>query len=271
MERDHRRRYPLHLQMVLPADYRERQETGDILSTLADRGFEGVELNIEDPWRTNLPDVVSYLAEYRLRLLNFASGLTAKALGLSLSTADETLRADSVERCVSLVELLKGTGAGIIIGFLKGPADPDPPRARERFRISLEELAQPASESRVPLVVEATNRYESSVANSLEDTKAVIEGLPEEVMRILPDTFHMNIEEADMYGALKRHLPSYNSVHLSDNNRFYPGFGAMDFGRILSHLESIGFNGDLAIEGNVVHNLVDDLAASAKYLQPLLK
>ncbi len=69
-----------------------------------------------------------------------------------------------------------------------------------------------------------------------------------------------------MFEALKRHLPKYDSVHISDNNRRYPGKGAIDFSRIIAHLDRIGFIGPVTIEGNVVDTMSDELRDAAMYL-----
>jgi D-psicose/D-tagatose/L-ribulose 3-epimerase len=225
--------YPLAVQFALPERWRDDRALGDTLDGLRAAGLTGVELNIADPFSLDWPDLFAYLKEHGLALFRFASGLTAKAHGLSLSASDEQTRRRSVTACGEVVRALGGTGTGIIIGFLKGPPAADRDGARHRFAQSLADLVPDAAAHGVPLVVEATNRYESSVANALDDTAAL---LPDTDARgrwvqILPDTFHMNIEEADMTGALARHAALFSSVHLSDNNRLFPGRGAIDFGR----------------------------------------
>ncbi len=178
----------------------------------------------------------------------------------------------SVAACRQVARALGGTGIGIIIGFLKGTVTTDRDGARRRFAESLADLVPEAAAHGVPLVVEATNRYESAVANALADTAAL---LPEGDARgrwaqLLPDTFHMNIEESDMPGALERHAALFTSVHLSDNNRLFPGRGAIDFGRVIGTLRRIGWQGYLAIEGNVTGPLAEDARAAAEALAPHL-
>jgi sugar phosphate isomerase/epimerase len=160
---------------------------------------------------------------------------------------------------------------GLIIGFLKGGVAPDPAAARERFRASLGQLIPHAEKRSVAVLVEATNRYESSVGNGLADTAALLEGFGPECGQILPDTFHMNIEEADMEESLRGARDRFASVHLSDNNRLFPGFGAIDFVELFGFLEGIGFMGRLAVEGNVRGSLEADLRATAALIGPLLE
>jgi sugar phosphate isomerase/epimerase len=81
----------------------------------------------------------------------------------------------------------------------------------------------------------------------------------------------MNIEEADMLGTLKKSFARFRSLHLSDNNRHFPGFGAIDFGRIIACLRESGYQGRLAVEGNVRNDILGDLRVTMKYLAPLLE
>ena len=245
--RGHAFSFPLAVQLLLPENYRQQEDTRRQFTLLSELGFSGVELNFHEPGRID-PAV---LAE-------------------SLSAADGHTRRRSVERALEFIDFAARLEAGVIVGFLKGGPAPDRAKARECFADSLDRLAPRAAELQVPLLIEATNRYESAVANSLADTAALVEPYASGGMRILPDTFHMNIEEADPFAALKRFAHLYDSLHISDNNRFFPGLGAIDFPRYLDFLKSVGYRGGLAIEGNLRQDLEGDLKASLAYLAPIL-
>ncbi len=62
----------------------------------------------------------------------------------------------------------------------------------------------------------------------------------------------------------------FSSVHLSDNNRFFPGRGAISFGPIIGALRRIGWIVFLAIEGNTVNGLLADARAAVEALAPHL-
>ena len=89
-------------------------------------------------------------------------------------------------------------------------------------------------------------------------------------MQILPDTFHMNIEEVNMEQALTEHRTCFSSLHLSDNTRHFPGFGALDFARIIAILDKLNYQGKLAIEGNVRTSFIADVELAIQHLAPLL-
>lgn len=263
-------KFPISIQLVLPDDYRDSKDFNEVCSLLQDLGFFGVELNIADFESVPIGMLQDFLAGYNLRLSMFASGKTAQTFGLSLSHEDASIRSKSVAACKRMIDYVEGTDAGIIVGFLKGKNDIDQATACELLKLSLNEIAPYTTDKKVNLLIEATNRYESPAARSLEDSVDLVKDLESPYMRILPDTFHMNIEESDMLEALDRYFEYFDSVHVSDNNRFFPGFGAINFDNVLSFLEKKNFRGGIAIEGNIKKNLIDDIRYSVEYLVPYL-
>ncbi len=288
-------RYPLSFQTVLPIDYAKNEEFRRLLALMKELGLWGIELNVADPGDARVSDVAAvraFLARFGLNLSMYATGLTAKSRGLSLSDTDEERRRAAAEGAKGMIRWVAGSGAqaatsrsagdppkaGIIIGFLKGGVSSEPSRARAQLVRSLVEIAPHAREAGVPVLLEATNRYEASVANSLADTVAVIRDAEQALgwherpatLQILPDTFHMNIEEPNMERAMKEHASYFSSFHLSDNNRRFPGFGAIDFAKVASILGEMGYQGRVAIEGNTGGALLDDLRRSVEYLAAIL-
>jgi D-psicose/D-tagatose/L-ribulose 3-epimerase len=266
--------FPLAVQLLLAGDYLEQEETRRLFALLTELGFSGVELNFPAPAEIDPEELTELLAGFGLRCSMFATGFTAKSEKLSLSSADEHVRLRSVKRCLDFIDFAARLDAGVIVGFLKGgpaPSATERETARLCFADSLARIAPRAAEREVPLLIEATNRYESAVANSLEETAALVKPYADGGMRILPDTFHMNIEETDPLAALERFAPLFDSLHISDNNRFFPGLGAIDFSRYLDWLKNSGYRGGLAIEGNLKQDLQSDLRASLSYLAPLLR
>jgi D-psicose/D-tagatose/L-ribulose 3-epimerase len=265
-----RYRYFLAIQTRLPERYNEDAEFRRNLETLQRLGFDGVELNIRDPETVEPARLRAYLAEFGLVLSMFASGLTAKAHQLSLATPDEARRRESIARTARFLEFAHEFGAGVIAGYLKGAPQENDPGARERLAASGVELAAVAGRLKTPLLIEAVNRYESPVGHSLADTWDIARRAANPFVQILPDTFHMNIEEADMKQAIRAHRTCFSSFHLSDNNRHFPGFGAIDFAAVIGVLDDVGYEGKLAIEGNVRTSFAADVEVAMQRLSPLL-
>jgi len=265
-----RYRYFLAIQTRLSEDYVGDAEFRRNLETLQRLGFDGVELNIQDPERVEPARLRAYLAEFGLVLSMFASGLTAKTFQLSLATADDARRTETIHRTKRFLEFAHEFGAGVIAGYLKGAPQEAHPAARERLTASVMELAPVANRLKTPLLIEAVNRYESPVGHSLAETWEIARQAGSPFVQILPDTFHMNIEEANLEQALINHQACFTSFHLSDNTRHFPGFGALDFARVIAILDRIGYQGKLAIEGNVRKSLAEDVEVAMEYLGPLL-
>ena len=262
--------FPLAVQTVLPPDYRENGTLQSDLRLLQELGFAGVELNIAHPQSEDISSIRRFLDQFGLRLTLYATGLTAKTHGLSLSSTDRAVWKKSLEACRAMIDFVAGTDTGIIIGFLKGGPSSDVQGHRERLAAALKQIAPHVERKRVRVLVEATNRYEAAAANDLTAAVDLVKPLGTDYLQILPDTFHMNIEEAQgPIAALKTWAGYYESVHISDNNRLFPGFGAIDFNRILVSLKEIGYQGSIAIEGNIRSSFKDDIQASAEYLAHL--
>lgn len=264
-------RFPLAIQMALPDDYRHNQAFGEALKLLQQSGFTGIELNIADVESEDMDAIQRFLGEYDLVMTMFASGLAAKTHSLSLSSPDAAIRSRSVDASLRFIDFVQGYDVGVIIGFLKGGPILDADRAKSDFLASMGPIAAHARMKQVHVIIEATNRYESSVANTLGEAAQVVDVLDNPYLHILPDTFHMNIEEADTRAALIAHQDRFISVHISDNNRYYPGLGAIDFNRVFQTLETISFSGPVAIEGNLRSGFSADLRDSIAYLETLLK
>jgi len=266
-----RRKFDIAIQLHLPEKYREDSYFNEVLETLRELGFAGVELNMLDPEKIVPDDLEEFLHNYGLKFTMLATGATAKKRGLSLSSEDEQVRRRSVSECRSFIDFAARFRAGVIMGYLKGGPAADPHQARRSIEESLREVVPRAIEKQVPFLVEATNRYESSIVNTLDDAQALITVFAENpIVQMLPDTFHMNIEEKDMFASLEKHRKHYSNLHISDNNRFFPGFGAIRFADLFDFLRSIDYSGMVAIEGNTTIDLLSDIRAAMKYLEPLL-
>jgi catechol 2,3-dioxygenase-like lactoylglutathione lyase family enzyme len=100
----------------------------------------------------------------------------------------------------------------------------------------------------VNVVIEPVNRYEIDFLNSVEETASFLDRHGLRGIGLMPDLFHMNIEDADPAAALRRHARRVEYVHFADSNRNAPGSGHMDFVSPLRALGDSGFKGWIALE-----------------------
>jgi hypothetical protein len=82
----------------------------------------------------------------------------------------------------------------------------------------------------VTVGLEALNRFECYLLNTMDDLAAFIRRVGHPNIRAMYDTFHANIEEADPIGALTRNRAEVVHIHLSENDRGVPGRGNIPWG-----------------------------------------
>jgi len=258
---------PFAIQIVLDENFEKNQS--NFFAFLSDVGFRGVELNIANHQKVNVRQLTDFLSFHHLQMTMFASGLSAKINQLSLSSANEDIRKKSVDECIEYIEFASKFDAGVILGFIKGGVVSDKSQAKDYFIDSLQKLVHHAEKYKTTVLVEATNRYETSVATNVKEAVEIVASTQSSFFKILADTFHMNIEEKNMLQTLKDYKDFYVSLHLSDNNRLLPGLGAINFEAILDFLEQQQYTGWFALEGNVETDLKTDIQLSMNYLNKI--
>lgn len=256
--------FPVTLQTTYRAP-EERASFEALLAQLQQLGFYGIELNLPNLDLIAPQELISLLAEYNLTLTYLATGAYAKANGYSLSTADDALRRQSILGCVDNIEYAARAGAGVILGFFKGGPGDSPAAAEARLIDSIGQVCS-LTKAGVPILLEATNRKESSCACTLPEAERIITAIGDSRLRILPDTYHMCFQSVDTMDEVSRLRAYIPNIHLSDNTRFFPGLGSLDFSLIVRALQDMGYQGTCGLEGSIRDSLFEDLRASAAYL-----
>lgn len=245
----------------------------EYLDAAQEHGLSVVEMNVVDYDGVEAAALSDFVSGFGLRLQNLATGGMAVKRGHALAHPDSDTRADAVatiRRAIDFSRSIAGhtglTPPGIILGLVQGKSSDSKAGQRSLFARSLEELVPSAQAAAVALVIESTNRFLSGVSHTVEDSVELAVQLRSNCIRVLPDTFHMNIEERDMCAELLRHLPYIDELHVSENNRLYPGFGMIDFRHIRNCIEAAGFRGPYVIEGNLNTSVRDAIAKSVATL-----
>ncbi|RLK25021.1 sugar phosphate isomerase/epimerase [Micromonospora sp. M71_S20] len=151
----------------------------------------------------------------------------------------------------------------------------EPPRSpagdRQVLVDALGELGEHARAEGVTLFLEPLNRYEDHMVNRLADAVALCAAVGLPSVRVVADTFHMNIEEDDVHRAVRAAAPYLGHVQVSDSNRHQPGAGHLDWPALVRTLLEIDYRGWLALEcrlrGDPVRAL-HQAAAVLRHAQP---
>ena len=113
---------------------------------------------------------------------------------------------------------------------------------------NVKHLGKIAADCGVDYCLEVLNRFEGYLLNTCAECKQFVEEVDEPAVKIMLDTFHMNIEEDDMVSAILLAGDKLGHFHVGENNRRLPGKGGMDWYRIGAALRQIGYNKNVVME-----------------------
>jgi sugar phosphate isomerase/epimerase len=217
---------------------------------IAECGYDGVELAIRDPNLIDADALLSVTKAYGLGVPAIGTGQAWGEEGLSFTDPDKAVREAAIQRVRDHVPFAARTGAVIIIGLLRGIVKPgvDHAQAMAWLINALKRCSSAAAPHGVRLVLEPINRYETTLINSVAQCLELIDAVGADNLGVLPDTFHMNIEETSIPESLRQASSRIFHVHFADSNRWYPGAGHVDFGKIVRTLREIGYAAYISIE-----------------------
>ena len=96
--------------------------------------------------------------------------------------------------------------------------------------------------------MEVLNRYEGYMLNTCEQAKEFIDAVGSTHVKIMLDTFHMNIEEDNIPAAIRRAGKDLGHLHLGEQNRQVPGKGSLPWTEIGQALRDIDYQGAAVME-----------------------
>jgi sugar phosphate isomerase/epimerase len=221
-----------------------RQFEGD-LACLKQAGYDAVELQIADPALFDDDRVRRSLEAAGLPMCAFQTGGTYATRGNCLSTANEAVRMRTIVLLKSFVDLAACWNVCIVFGSLQGRLSDEPNRdvGSARIREAIQEVGRYASEKHATLAFEPVNHEEVGFHNTIAAVASLVRSLNLPGVRMMVDTFHMNIEEKDMLAPLAGIRDILAHVHLSETNRDVLGEGHWPTAAFLGELERIGYEG----------------------------
>jgi sugar phosphate isomerase/epimerase len=216
---------------------------------VASLGYGAIELQLRRPADVN-GDCTALLRECGLPLAAFQTGSAYLESGICLASPNQSVRRATADLVRRYIDLAAQFGAVVVFGLLQGTRkeEPDPGTARVRIQEQLSDLAGYAACTNVIIAVEPVNRYECDVFhNTVADALDTVERVNSPALRVMVDTFHMNIEERGQAEGIRAAGRVLAHVHLSETNRGLLGSGHLDFAEVFQTIEEIAYNGRLSI------------------------
>lgn len=113
---------------------------------------------------------------------------------------------------------------------------------------NIKELSKTAEECNVTLGMEVLNRFEGYMLNTCEEALRFVEEVGSDYVKVMLDTFHMNIEEDNIGAAIRLAGDKLGHLHLGEQNRKVPGQGSLPWNEIGLALRDIDYKGAAVME-----------------------
>ncbi len=213
-------------------------------------GYDGVEFALRYASQVNVPLVKRRLAATGLEVPCVSSGQVFAADHLYFTHPDSANRDAAVTRIIEMIRLAAEFGAKVNTGRVRGVIHEgeSPAIACRRYLDCIHRCADVAEPLGVELIVEPVNRYEVNFVNNCTEGLEIVREAGRSCVKLMPDIFHMNIEDASFRLAFTAAKDYISYVHVADSNRLAPGWGHMPFDELFDILADIGYNGYLTAE-----------------------
>lgn len=242
----------------------------ELVSRAAAMGFDAFTMPVEAPSLIDVPAMRNALEENPMRLhISGAYGPTR-----DLTHEDPRYRKESLDYIRELLGICLQLGVTTLVGpaySAVGKRRKIPQEQREKeWALAVEgltEAGQLAADHGVTLAIEPLNRFETDLINTAEQVKRLIGDIALPAVRIHLDTFHMHIEEKDVYEAIVLAGNDLVYVDASESDRGTPGKGQVHWDAVARGLRDINYSGDCIIESFTP--ACEEIADAAAIWRPL--
>lgn len=234
------------------------------LRDLKSAGYDGVEIPVIEGEIGHFAKLGRILADIGLESTTVGIVPSADCNPASLDKGQRVAALDhlrlSVDRTAALGAKIMAGPNHSALGVFSGAGPTEAERAHSAD--VLRQAGEHAKGAGVTFALEALNRFECYLLNTMADLNAYVARVGHPNVQGMYDTFHANIEEQDLLSCIPLNLRCISHVHISENDRGTPGRGHVPFAAILRTLKNAGYDGWLTIEA--FSQALPSLAAATK-------
>ena len=223
-----------------------------LIQKAADFGFDGVEIAIFEPDDVDIEATKAALAAADME----CTGCSIISDDRDIISDDPAVRENGKAYLKRCTEIIGALGGSIFcgphysaVGKLIGRS-----RTEEEWDLAvtgLREVAKVAGDNGVILAMEPLNRFETYFINIAEDAVKLVKDVDHPNLKVHLDTFHMNIEEKNLYDAIKNTGDVLAHMHCCENDRGTPGSGHVDWDGVFKALDEVNYDSWIVIESFV--------------------
>lgn len=217
-------------------------------------GFDLLEVNAGSLPQLSLQEQYKLkgVAEENNIALSCCVGLTPD---VDPSSADTSIRKKGIDFLNMIADSMVNCGiqklSGIIYSSWPGKLEPrgySKEKIRDWSLQSMKEAIKKAEEMDLIYNVEVVNRFEQFLLNTAKEGVEYAQEVGSPNIKILLDTFHMNIEEDSFRDSILTAKDYLGHFHIGENNRRPPGAGMLPWDDIFSALKEIQYNNWIVME-----------------------
>lgn len=191
----------------------------------------------------------------------------------NVSSTNPECRRNGVQYIKDLVDLAVKIDTKVIVGPMYSGCGTARSRTvdekKQQWAWAVENLkiaADYAGERGIKLGVEPVNRFENDMINVVEQAIELVDLVGYDNMGFLLDTFHLNIEESDMFAAIRSVQGRILDLHTCANNRGTPGEDNFNWSEIAAAIKDAEYKDYCIIESFTPE--CKDLAKAASVWRP---
>ena len=223
-------------------------DQASVFAKAAEAGYDGVEMSFVAGVDVGVERIARTAESLDLSVL-CSTGLTPE---MDISSPDADVRAAGVEHLRRCLDQAARLGSPILGGVTYAPwmgfPEGDLDVRRKRSAASLHEAAEHAAALGVTICLEVLNRFESFMFNTVAECLDFIDSVDHPSVEVELDTFHMNMEEDDLAGAVRLAAGRIGHVQAAANNRRAPQYGHIDWASFKKALDEAGYGGWVVFE-----------------------
>jgi D-psicose/D-tagatose/L-ribulose 3-epimerase len=184
--------------------------------------------------------------------LTYCIGLTKE---YDIASEDVSIRENGIAFLKKQAEMLDYMGGKKLGGIIysawpgklpEGISDKRP--WLDRSLASMKKVIKTVEDLDVKFNVEVVNRFEQYLLNTSEEAVNYVEQVGSPNLKILLDTFHMNIEEDSFSEAIKTAGDKLGHFHVGETNRKAPGRGRIPWDEIAAAIKEINYQDSVSME-----------------------
>jgi len=235
--------------------YWTNEWSGDYLyyaKKVADLGFDILEISAGDLLTMTDGEIDALKALARDLGIAISSNI-GPPKRYDVASADPAIRRAGIGFLTDIMKRMDRLDSRSLVGVMytywpNDFTDLDKPAQWARGVESVKEMGKTAQALGITMGLEVVNRFETLILNTAEEGVRFCREVDNPNVKLLLDTFHMNIEEDSIPAAIRRAGGLLSALHVGEGNRKIPGQGHLPWGEIGKALRDINFTGNVVME-----------------------